>query len=255
MSVETASTPELCSQEIHFFSESALPRLSAQPPADEPMAEAAIVVDEARLAESLDQVVRSLRALAKTDLTLQQRRYLQRARQEADACGRQLRGALLGEALDPQVASRVVAGVGTSVVSKSLHGISSDTASVGNSECPFRLQPLIDSCAEDALFFGASLHKFGRRAGDLLAALHRALAAGNMTQLANQAHTFASLADDFCATELAGCAATLARTIASGDEAAIRRQVERLGAEVVRCVAAIPRVCQQVHAQARTGQA
>lgn len=107
---------------------------------------------------------------------------------------------------------------------------------------PFDVEALLHRCLGDSDFSAQVLRKFASRADSQRAALHRAVASGNLEELRREAHSLKGVAANLSADALHSRATRL-------ELAARTRQTQRLGQllnetcdELARCVATIPQV-------------
>ena len=103
---------------------------------------------------------------------------------------------------------------------------------------PICLESIARRCLDDGASCGMMLHKFAARSVDQVAALARALEAGNALELARQAHTLKGVAADLAAQALHARADELERTAERGDLEQAGSALARTRAEIDRCVQA-----------------
>jgi HPt (histidine-containing phosphotransfer) domain-containing protein len=120
-----------------------------------------------------------------------------------------------------------------------------DDAAAG---CPFHLPSLLDRCLSDRHFCAVLVQKFIDRANELAAQMEQAAQAGDAGQLALHAHGLKGLAANMSADNLQFWAATLERTARRANPVQLRPLVSRVRREIETCVAAVPRLLEQIAA-------
>jgi hypothetical protein len=101
------------------------------------------------------------------------------------------------------------------------------------------LEGLLVRSLEDSGYRGMTWHKFAARSVDCAAALRRACDAGNLVELAREAHTLKGVASSLAAKDLRELAAELERAAGRGDLQHAREAVERVCAQIERSVEAV----------------
>jgi HPt (histidine-containing phosphotransfer) domain-containing protein len=115
-----------------------------------------------------------------------------------------------------------------------IHGVAGDKSAA------IDLPSLLRRCLDDTTFCGMILHKFASRSADQLAALERALAAGNVLELAREAHTLQGVAANLSAPLLRSRAEELEAAAGHNDLPRARQAFDLARAEVSRCTALVP---------------
>ncbi len=110
----------------------------------------------------------------------------------------------------------------------------------GEKSAAIDLPSLLRRCLDDSTFCGMILHKFASRSANQLAALERALAAGNVLELAREAHTLQGVAANLSAPLLRVRAEELEAAAGQNDLPRARRAFDQARAEVSRCTALVP---------------
>ncbi len=112
--------------------------------------------------------------------------------------------------------------------------------SVAGEESVIDLLDLLQRCLDDATFCGMILHKFVNRSADQLAAMERALEAGNMQELAREAHTLQGVAANLSAACLRSRAEALENAVRQNDLSGARQALDETRSEIVRCTTIVP---------------
>lgn len=111
---------------------------------------------------------------------------------------------------------------------------------------PIHLESLLIRCLSDREFCGALMQKFAVRAAELSTALARAADSCNSLELTRQAHAVEGLAANWSAADLRFWAAALERAARTGNPERAWPMVGKVRAEIDRCLAAVPRVLEQL---------
>jgi HPt (histidine-containing phosphotransfer) domain-containing protein len=98
----------------------------------------------------------------------------------------------------------------------------------GEKSAAIDLASLLRRCLDDTTFCGMILHKFASRSADQLAALERALAAGNVLELAREAHTLQGVAANLSASLLRARAEELEVAAGQNDLPRARRAFDQM---------------------------
>jgi HPt (histidine-containing phosphotransfer) domain-containing protein len=115
-----------------------------------------------------------------------------------------------------------------------------DLGAASEKSAAIDLASLLRRCLDDNTFCGMILHKFASRSGDQLAALERALAAGNVLELAREAHTLQGVAANLSAPLLRARAEELEVAAGQNDLPRARRAFDQARAEISRCTSLVP---------------
>ena len=105
---------------------------------------------------------------------------------------------------------------------------------------PIDRASLVERCMGDPTFAGLILGKFHARAGEMLAAVERAVAAADAAAIGRAAHALKGAAANLSAEGVRAAAQAIESAGHAGDAAAAVRSLEALRAEMGRCLAFIP---------------
>ncbi len=122
-------------------------------------------------------------------------------------------------------------------------------------EFPFDLKVLLRDSVDDRRYCTLLLRKFNDRGADLLAALDRAARSGRPSHLAVQAQMLRRLAHDLAADDLQSAAADLERVAHEGEFERAAVAVERVQAQLERCLRAVPCAMAEVARQSECNAA
>jgi HPt (histidine-containing phosphotransfer) domain-containing protein len=101
-----------------------------------------------------------------------------------------------------------------------------------------QLENLVQRSLEDPAFGGVSWHKFQARAADQMAALRRAVDAGNAAELARGARTLKCVAENLAAQALAARAEELEQAASAANLKQAAKTLTRVCREIERCARA-----------------
>lgn len=107
---------------------------------------------------------------------------------------------------------------------------------------PFDVEALLHRCLGDSAFSAQILRKFAARADGQRAALHRAVASGNLDELRREAHSLKGVAANLSADALRNRAARLELAARTCQTQGLSQLLDETCDELARCVATIPQV-------------